>query len=142
MTEHREFTLQRRYGRPRAEVWAAWADPALKAAWFSRGEHSLDFRVGGEERGVSHDAMGEHVNAGRYFEIDPGRRIVLAYSMALNGRVHTVSLTTIVLEDDGEAGTRLTFTEQMCVMPPSDGAPGRQQGWGVLLDRLGETLAR
>lgn len=40
--------------------------------------------------------MGAHRNETRYFEIKNGERVVLAYSMALNGRVHTVSLATVL----------------------------------------------
>jgi uncharacterized protein YndB with AHSA1/START domain len=60
--------------------------------------------------------MGEHVNETRYFEIEEGERIVLAYSMAVNARVHTISLTTITFRDES-GGTRLKYTEQMCVVP-------------------------
>jgi hypothetical protein len=59
--------------------------------------------------------------------------------MAMNGRVHTVSLATIVFLDEG-GGTRLRYTEQMCVLPPSDGPQGRAHGWSALLDGLGNYL--
>ena len=68
-----------------------------------------------------------------------GERIVLAYSMSVNGHIHTVSLATIVFLDEG-GGTRLRYTEQMCVIPPSDGMAGRRQGWSALLDTLGSYL--
>ncbi|GGJ64769.1 hypothetical protein CDQ92_01905 [Sphingopyxis bauzanensis] len=79
--------------------------------------------------------MGEHNSEGRYFEIKEGERIVLAYSMAVNGRVHTVSLATILFRDEN-GGTRLTYTEQMCVIAPSDGVEGRKHGWNALLNGL------
>jgi uncharacterized protein YndB with AHSA1/START domain len=100
----------------------------------------MDFRVGGSERASHRDAMGEHVNETRYFEIVEGERIVMAYSMAMNGRVHTISLATILFADHG-GGTRFTYSEQMCVIPPSDGVAGRRHGWGVLLDAVGRLLA-
>ena len=84
--------------------------------------------------------MGEHQNETRYFEISDRNRIVLAYSMALNGRVHTVSLATIVFADH-DGGTRLTYTEQMCVIPPSDGVDGRRHGWDALLTGLESYLS-
>jgi uncharacterized protein YndB with AHSA1/START domain len=101
----------------------------------------MDFRPGGFERSRFRDDMGEHVNEGRYFEIKDGERIVLAYSMAVNGRVHTTSLATIAFRDEN-GGTRLTYTEQMCVVPPSDGVEGRRHGWGALLDGLGGYLVK
>jgi len=132
---HTSFTIERVYPNCRAHVWSAWAIPAKKAAWFGKGEHALDFRPGGAERSAMRDQMGEHVNETQYFEIVDEARIVLAYSMALNGRVHTVSLATILFADEG-GGTRLTYTEQMCVLPPSDGMEGRRHGWTAILGRL------
>lgn len=137
---HDSFTLERIYPNCREHVWSAWSMPAKKAKWFGGGDHSMDFRVGGAERVSSRNGMGEHVNETRYFEIVEGERIVMAYSMAMNGRIHSVSLATIVLADEG-GGTRLTFTEQMCVIPPSDGIEGRRHGWGELLAALQRFLA-
>jgi uncharacterized protein YndB with AHSA1/START domain len=134
------FTIERIYPNCREHVWSAWSTPEKKASWFGSSEHSMDFRVGGSERAAHRDTMGEHVNETRYFEIVEGKRIVLAYSMALNGRVHTVSLSTILFADNG-GGTRLTYTEQMCVIPPSDGVDGRRHGWNALLDAVERLLA-
>jgi uncharacterized protein YndB with AHSA1/START domain len=129
------FTIERVYPNCLAHVWSAWSVPEKKAAWFGSRALDMDFRPGGGERTSFTNDMGEHTNDTRYFEIRDEELIVLAYSMAMNGRVHTVSLATIVFTDEG-GGTRLRYTEQMCVMPPSDGAAGRTHGWGVLLDGL------
>ena len=136
---HEQFTIERLYPNVKSEVWAAWSDRAKKAEWLGAPGLEMDFRPGGSERSTFREAMGEHVNEGHYFEISTGGRIVLAYSMALNGRVHTVSLATILFVGDTR-GTRLIYTEQMCIMPPSDGLEGRKHGWGVLLDALGKQL--
>jgi uncharacterized protein YndB with AHSA1/START domain len=132
---HDTFTLERIYPNCREHVWSAWSMPAKKATWFGGEAHSMDFRVGGHETASFSDEMGEHVNETRYFEIVENERIVMAYSMAMNGRIHTVSLATIQFADNS-GGTRLTFTEQMCVIPPSDGVEGRRHGWGELLSGL------
>src|SRR5919202_1788709 len=53
--EHASFSIERRYDVPPATVFAAWADAAAKARWFSEsgewvaGPLELDFRVGGSE---------------------------------------------------------------------------------------------
>jgi uncharacterized protein YndB with AHSA1/START domain len=138
---HEQFTIERLYPNAKAEVWAAWSEREKKSKWMGAPKLEMDFRVGGSERSTFREAMGEHANEGRYFEISEGNRIVLAYSMALNGRVHTVSLTTIVFKDE-KRSTRLIYTEQMCIIPPSDGLEGRTHGWGVLLDALGKQLER
>ena len=134
------FTIERVYPNCREDVWAAWSVPEKKAKWFGTRALDMDFRPGGGERSSFSNDMGEHTNDTRYFEIREQELIVLGYSMAMNGRVHTVSLATITFADEG-GGTRLRYTEQMCVLPPSDGASGRTHGWDWLLDGLGRYLA-
>ena len=136
---HDSYTIERVYPNCVAHVWSAWSIPEKKAKWFGGAAADMDFRTGGSERRSFRNDMGEHTNETRYFEIRDEQLIVLGYSMAMNGRVHTVSLTTIAFMDEN-GGTRLRYTEQMCVLPPSDGAKGRSHGWGALLDNLGEYL--
>jgi uncharacterized protein YndB with AHSA1/START domain len=59
--------------------------------------------------------------------------------MALNGRVHTISLATVTFADEA-GGTRLGYTEQLCVIQPSDGRAGREHGWNFLLGCLADFL--
>jgi uncharacterized protein YndB with AHSA1/START domain len=142
MTEthrHETFTIDRVYPNSRDEVWAAWTRPVERSQWFGIAPHEADFRVGGSESRSFFNDMGEHRNDTRYFDILDGERIVLAYAMAMNGRVHSVSLVTVTFADT-EGGTRLTYGEQMCLLPPGDGAEGRRHGWGVLLDRFADYL--
>lgn len=142
LVKHDSFQLQRLYPNCVEHVWSAWAMPEKKMAWMGGGRAlEMDFRPGGAERSRFEDAMGEHVNETRYFEIEENRRIVFAYSMAVNGRVHTVSLVTVLFTDH-EGGTRLDYIEQMCVIPPSDGAEGRRHGWDHLLQSLESYLAK
>ncbi len=134
-----DFTLRRAYPVPLERVWAAWADIEKKKVWFGDGLSEFDFRVGGTERSAFNNNMGKHEKEAVFFEIADRERIVYAYSMALNGRIHTVSLVTVLFETCDE-GTLLRHVEQMCVMPPSDGVSGREHGWGVLLDQLADYL--
>ncbi len=138
---HETFTIERVYPNCPAHVWAAWSIREKKAAWLGATSMVMDFRQGGQELSSFRDARGEHVNDGRYFEISEGKRIVLAYSMAVNGRVHTVSLATVSFSEEG-GGTRLRYSEQMCVIPPSDGVRGRRGGWEALLQELQAYLHR
>lgn len=137
---HRDFTLERIYPNCRAHTWSAWSVREKKAAWLGSPTLEMDFSVGGIERSSFRNPMGDHVSEGRYFEIREGELIVLAYSMAVNRRIHTISLATIMFEDHG-GGTRLTYHEQMCVLPPSDGIEGRERGWSALLDGMASFLA-
>jgi uncharacterized protein YndB with AHSA1/START domain len=140
------FVIERVLTKCPAHVFSAWSDPDKKRKWFvepSRKADSYvnDFRVGGREYGAFENDMGLHENETRYFEIIPDELIVFGYAMAMNGRVHSVSLVTVRFADEG-GGTRLSYTEQMCVIEPSDGAPGREHGWKALLDAMERTLAQ
>lgn len=137
--QHHTFTIERIYPSCTSEVWAAWSVAEKKNRWFGGGLSESDFRVGGTEKNEFTDDLGTHTNQTIYFEIKELERIVCAYSMALNGTVHSVSLSTVVFTHEN-GGTRLTYTEQMCVIPPSDGVEGRTQGWNALLDALGAYL--
>lgn len=153
MIAHDSFTLTRDIHACRAHVFAAWADPALKRRWFVDGDgpgwserdHALDFRPGGTETGrfvlTEGPGAGEHRNVTHYLDIVPDVRIVFAYTMALNGRIHSASLATVMFEDLG-GGTRLTFTEQGAFYEHSDGAAGRRHGWAHLLASLETSLQR
>jgi uncharacterized protein YndB with AHSA1/START domain len=137
---HETIPIERTYHKCRDHVWSAWATGEKQRAWFGEGLTEFDFRPGGVERSAFVTGRDTHANETRYFEISEGERIVFAYSMALNGRIHTVSLATVVFEDRG-GGTRLIYTEQMCVIPPSDGGEGRRHGWSALLQSLDDFLS-
>ena len=149
---HDSFTLTRTIAACRDHVWAVWSDPALKRQWFVDHDgpewktlyYENDFRVGGRERGAwimtgNGPGAGEHANETTYLDIDDTTRIVYAYTMAMNGRVHSASLTTITLADHN-GGTRLTYTEQMAQLGESDGMGGRIEGWEWLLTVMEKTL--
>ena len=137
---HETISVERDLPNCRDQVWSAWSLLAKKRRWFGAGLTEMDFSPGGIERSSFVNDMGTHTNETRYFEIKAKERIVFAYSMAVDGRVHTVSLATVAFADHG-GGTRLTYTEQMCIIPPSDGAEGRRHGWLGLLGALQDYLA-
>ena len=57
--EHATFVIERAYEVSPERAFAAWADPEVKARWYSDSEAhlELDFRVGGREhsRGTAPD---------------------------------------------------------------------------------------
>ncbi len=150
---HDTFTLARQIAARPETVFRAWAAPTVKRCWFvdsdgpewEERDYSLDFRVGGTETGrfVLKDGpgKGEHRNVTHYLDIAPGQRIVFAYTMALDGRVHSASLTTVTLAENA-GGTLLTYTEQMTLIGLSDGAAGRRHGWEHLLSALETELGK
>lgn len=155
---HQSFTLARDIAATPDTLWRAWSDPALKRAWFADNDgpgwetldHTLDFREGGTETGrflhTSDDpAMaafrGEHRNATTYLVIEDRARIVFAYTMSINGRVHSASLATVTFEQSGK-GTRLTFTETLQGIGQTDGPEGRKHGWTALLNNLEQSVTQ
>jgi len=143
---HGTFVIERAYAASPARVFAAWADPAAKAVWFvgpggwKELRREIDFRIGGRER-----LTGAHPNGrvsdfdGVYHDIVPDGRIVYSYGMQVDDKRISVSLATVELAPAGR-GTRLTFTEQAVFLDGFDGAAGREQGTGMLLDQLGRML--
>ncbi|MFZ1340244.1 MAG: SRPBCC domain-containing protein [Paracoccaceae bacterium] len=150
MTDHAEIThdrfrIERLYPRCMAHVWSAWTDPARKWTWFGGGgpmpqDYALDFRTGGHELARFVSPMGQHENRTTYLDIAEAAHIVFAYSMALDGRVHSASVATVEFDDHG-GGTRLVFTESIACIGPSDGMAGRKHGWDALLASLDRLLA-
>ena len=151
---HDDFTLTRDIAASPAQVFACWSRPDLKRAWFvtevggpdwETVEYSQDFRVGGRDHGrfLMHGGpgAGAHENVTHYLDIQPGSRISFAYTMALNGRIHSASLVTVTLAAEG-GGTRLSYREQAAFFPPSDMTAGRSHGVGLQLDALAALSAR
>jgi uncharacterized protein YndB with AHSA1/START domain len=129
---HHTFVIERNYPATPRRVFAAFADPATKRRWFAEGEASsveefqTDFRVGGKER--------------LHFRLVPNQRIVIAYSMTVNGvRISSSQATTELLP--AGKGTDLIFTEQAAFFENADGPQIREAGWQQLLEQLGNELA-
>jgi len=146
---HGSFSLERTYRNSPATVFAAWAIPDRKQAWFGQGpsflekveDYELDFRVGGRER------YRGRLRSGRPFEyvatfrdIVADRRIVAAYDVLIAGRRISVTLLTVELEPDG-SGTHLVLTEQNAFLDGLDSLEDRVPGVEELLVKLDAYLA-
>jgi uncharacterized protein YndB with AHSA1/START domain len=145
---HSTFTLERTYDRPPARVFAAWADPGLKARWFGGGTDEApmaldtDFRVGGHERDRVEPGAAPAYDA-RFHEIVPDERIVFTYDLTLDGSLVSVSLATVEFHAaDGVAGTQMTYTEHGAFFDGLDDPDLRRNGTGGMLDELGRWLER
>ena len=137
-----DFTIERRLPQTPEQTFRAFADPQLKKRWFGPPagwtdvELDLDFRVGGSEVSVGRDPGGAlHEFRSRYHDIVDGERIVFAYDLLLDGRLISVSLTTVEMRPDGE-GTRLVFTEHGAFFDDLEDPAEREHGTGLLLDGL------
>jgi uncharacterized protein YndB with AHSA1/START domain len=145
---HHSFTIERELPHAPARVFAAWADPKQKAAWFAAPQslcteviREQDFKVGGKER------LKGQWNTGKtsdfhcvYQDIVRDRRIVYSYNMYVNDEKLSVSLATIEFEPSGK-GTKLILTEQGAYFDGNqDGGPSREQGTRGLVEMLAKYL--
>lgn len=148
-----DFTIERRLRQAPAQAFRAFADPELKRRWFgvpdgwTDARHEIDFRVGGSEVSVGRDPSGTlHEFHSRYHDIVEGERIVFAYDLLLDGRLISVSLTTVELRPGGDGdgdggGTHLVFTEHGAFLDGLEDPAEREHGTGLLLDGLAAFLA-
>jgi uncharacterized protein YndB with AHSA1/START domain len=143
---HDTFTLEREYPVSPEQVFGAFANLAIKRRWFAgpegweaADEHTLDFRVGGREHERSGPPGGpSHSFDATYLDIVPNERIIYSYTLSLDDRAISVSLTTIEIFPHPE-GSRLRLTEQGAYFEEGDPSL-RRHGTGELLDALGHAL--
>jgi uncharacterized protein YndB with AHSA1/START domain len=145
---HSTFSIERTYPVPPSRVYLAFADQTPKRRWFAEGEgweveeFTSDFRVGGREFSRFRFEGGAPIrNETVYQDIVPDRRIVFAYSMAVDDKRISVSLATVEIGPSGE-GTRLVYPEQGAFFDGVDKPEGREAGCRELLEKLGEELRK
>lgn len=150
---HSTFAIERSYPTTPERVFAAFADPIKKRRWFAGGEGAdvaefeMDFRVGGRERTKRRSKDTSPLkgamltNETTYQDIEPLRRIVIAYTMAVGDKRISASLATFEFLPK-EKGTELVFTEQAAFFEGADGPQIREQGWRQILENLAKELTR
>jgi uncharacterized protein YndB with AHSA1/START domain len=145
---HGTFNLTRVWAAPRERVFKAWADPAIKAQWFTGPperwtllRRSMDFRVGGQEvlEGRFNESGMQTLFEARYHVVEPARRLVYDYDLYHAGQFHSVTLSSLELEQVGE-GTRVSYTEQIVFLDGKDGTESRRHGTGLQFDMIEATL--
>lgn len=145
---HDTIVIERAYDATPTQVFGAFSSQEAKAAWFAvpdetfpEIEFTLDFRIGGRETNLGRLADGSQILYDAGFEdIVIDSRIVVAYTMSLQGRRISTSLQTLEFVPDGNR-TRLILTEQIAIFDGLDTVAQRRQGIGELLDGLGRALA-
>jgi uncharacterized protein YndB with AHSA1/START domain len=144
-TTQSTFVIERTYDAAPARVWSAWADPRKKLAWFGpkelKGEHELDFRVGGRERMSVRTPDGAlYLFDSEFRDIVERQRIVHTYEMYRDEQRMSVSVATLELEPVGDDQTRLTLTEHGVYLDGLDTAAAREHGTREMLGTLAEAL--
>ncbi len=120
-------------------VYAAWVDPERLAQWMSPVGHAVaevEPWVGGRLR-VTMIGDGVRIeHRGEYREVMPDRRLVFTWQSPYTGP--EPSVVTVQLEASGE-GTVLTLVHERL---PADQVESHGKGWGPMLERLADLLAR
>ena len=141
---HATFTLERSYPVPPARVFAAWAEPAAKARWFTPGPgfgHELDFRIGGREVATGGPDGGPVMTFETFYrDIVPEQRIVYTSTLSTETDLMTVSLTTVEFTPGADGGTRLFLTEQGAYLDGREQPAWREQGTADQLEALAGQL--
>jgi uncharacterized protein YndB with AHSA1/START domain len=141
---HATFSLERSYPASPARVFAAWADPAAKARWFTPepgSGHELDFRIGGREVATGGPEGGPLMTFETlYRDIVPEQRIVYTSTLSAGADLMTVSLTTVEFTPGEDGGTRLVLTEQGAYLDGQEQPAWREQGTADQLDALAAEL--
>lgn len=139
------FTIERSFNAPLPKVWNAFADQAAKERWFhgpddAPNEHTMDFRVGGQEhnQGKFHDGT-EHQFEATYYDIVPEQRIIYAYEMYLDGKRISVSLASIEFTA-AEGKTQLVLQEDGAFLDGFDKPEIRERGTQELLNALAASV--
>lgn len=145
---HSAFTIERHYPASVEKVFACFADTEKLRRWLVEGEgwtidgFTNDFSVLGMQRSLFRWQGGPQIsNDGIYHEIVDNERIITSYSMAMEGKIFSVSLLTQTFEAK-DGGTLLTLTEQGTYMGDESAVANREEGFRGLLDKLGEEVAR
>ena len=133
---HGIFTLERVWAVSPARVFEAWSDPQLKAQWFTGPperwtllRRSIDFREGGQEilEGRFEESGLVTTYDARFHLIESDRRLVYTYDLHHGARFHSVTLSSLLLEQEGRA-TRVTYTEQIVFLDGKEGTASRRHG--------------
>ena len=139
--KHGTLSITRQINAPRELVYEAWTKLEHRRHWFvgpawTEIERSVDLRVNGLE--IAHGRFAndtETIYTARFHLIEPNVRLIYAFDMQVGGKLFSVSLAGVVLEQDSTA-TELTYTEQAFFLAGEYGAESRREGTNGLLDQF------
>ena len=142
MPDNEYLILKRHLDATPADVYRAWADPALLKTWWGpdKGDRNLivdvDVRVGGNYHIVTQAPNGQQYDfSGEYREVQPDKRISFTWNTT-GERVG--STVTAEIAADGDK-TELTLTHQG--LSTREERDGCKQGWQGALNKLERLVA-
>ena len=145
---HGTFTLRRSWAATPERVFAAWADPQVKAQWFTGPperwtliRRSMEFVTGGTEvlEGRFAESGMTTLFEARYHLIEPNQRLVYAYDLHLSEQFHSTTLASLTLAPEG-GRTHVAYTEQIVFIDGADGTESRRHGTGLQFDAVENVL--
>lgn len=151
-TAHAAYALEivRTLDAPAELVFEAWSSAEHARRWwypreggrdFTCTSFEMDFRVGGAYRYCIRSPKGVDTWAhGVYREIVPAQRLVFTFQWEWEPEPSPDTLITVTFDDEKSGTTRLTFRQEPFTSESM--RDGHELGWGSVLDRLGEDLAR
>jgi len=141
-TLHKTLVFEREIAAPAEAVFAAFADPVVRAAWGTPSDTAIviydeaDFRDGGRDRFRCGSKSDPNIHGEtRYLEITADRRIVSTETVSVGGKRLCASLTTLELTPDGR-NTKLKSTTQLASFIGQDMVNGHTSGTNASLDNL------
>ncbi len=144
---HKTLVFERYCEAPVKRVFAAFADPVIRAGWSAPSDAAAfiydeaDFREGGEDwfRCGPKDNP-QYTGRTTYISIVPGELVVSSEIVEAGGRKLMSSLITTELEADGNA-TRVKMTVQVTSFRGGQMLVGTEIGNNAALDNLVEHMA-
>ena len=141
-TLHETLIFERTVKASAATVFAAFADPAARAAWGAPSDTAVviydeaDFRAGGCDRFRCGSKANPNIHGEtRYLEITEDCRIVSSETISMDGKKLCASLTTLELTPHGSE-TKLKTTTQLASFIGQDMVSGHKMGTNASLDNL------
>ena len=149
----RSIVVTRVFDAPRELVFKAWIDPKQVAQWFPPKDFTapvceIDPRPGGIFRIVMKGPKGQPFNGadfpgeGVFTEVAPNDR--LAFTFAGEGDSPPPMLMTVLFEEDGDGGTKVTVYQTARTIAEYEALRkmGSEEGLSQSFDKLDELLAR
>ena len=144
---HETLVFERDFNATPARLFRAYTDPREREAWSAPTPETVvvidesDVRTGGRETGRcgSADNLSWTMKV-VYHRVTSDRQITFTEELWDGDEVLTVALITFDFEKRGEAGTRLTLTDQITSFVGEGGISGPRDGYAKALANLAASL--